>query len=395
MFLLIPAAFLISSGSFSQSGQKLTKTKQQLEEEIRYTNSLLDQTKKSKEVSLNRLRLLNRQIQKREALIGTISKEIEGVETQIDEGSRQIDRLSGDLKVMKADYSRMIYLAYKTMNANSRLVFLFSAKDFNQAFQRFRYYQQVAQYRRRQAEKIRVTQIEINQKRNELVSVRDQKMTLIQSEEQEREKLRREQQEKDRSVKQLTKKEKELLSTLKTKEASLKKLKEEIEKVIAAERSGTTGAGKSATAAPMTPAEKKLSGNFAANKGGLPWPSEKGVVVSTFGEHPHPVLQHVKVRNNGIDIAVEKGTPVRSVFNGKVSRVLSLPNLHKVVIIRHGEYLTVYSNLETVTVTDGQEITTKQTIGRVYSDPEDGKTELHFELWLGKSIQNPQEWLSN
>jgi murein DD-endopeptidase MepM/ murein hydrolase activator NlpD len=144
----------------------------------------------------------------------------------------------------------------------------------------------------------------------------------------------------------------------------------------------------------LTNDEQVLSSSFASNKGKLPWPSEHGVITGRFGEHPHPVLKYVKVKNNGIDISTEKGALVRTVFNGKVSRVMSFPNLNKVVIIRHGEYLTVYSNLEEVNVKDGQTVTTKQLIGKIHTNPEDSKTDLHFEIWLGKSTQDPQEWLS-
>jgi murein hydrolase activator len=283
------------------------------------------------------------------------------------------------------------------MRTTNRLVFIFSASDFNQAYHRLRYYRQYVEFRRRQADKIRATQAELNRRQIDLQEVRDQKMSLADAQEKAKARLTLEKQEKDRTVQELTKKEKELLATLKTKQAALDKLQAEIEKLIASERAVVKKAtgSKTSTEMSLTPAEKQLSGTFAASRGALPWPSEKGVVVGTFGEHPHPVLKYVKVKNNGIDISVSNGTSIRSVFEGKVSRVLTVPNLNRVVIIRHGEYLTVYSNLEEVTVTEGQEVKTKQAIGKIHSDPEDGKSELHFEIWLGKSIQDPQEWLSN
>ncbi len=393
--ILLPGFFLADGTVQGQSRQNLNKTKKQLETEIEYTNSLLDQTKKSKETSLNKLRLLNRQIDRREALIQTISAEIGSVDNEIATSNQTILSLKEELNTLKQEYARMILYAYRTMRTNNRLVFIFSSKDFNQAYHRLRYYRQYAEFRRKQADKIRQTQAELLLKQQNLHSIRDQKVELADAQEKSRQKLTREKQEKDNTVKELTKREKELLATLKTKQNALNKLQAEIEKLIANERAFARRAGsKTSTEMSSTLAEKKLSGTFAASRGSLPWPSEKGVVVSTFGEHPHPVLKYVKVKNNGIDISVTNGTTIRSVFQGKVSRILSVPNLNKVVIIRHGEYLTVYSNMQEVNVSEGQEVKTKQTIGKIHSDPEDGKSELHFEIWLGKTIQDPQEWLS-
>lgn len=393
--ILLPGFFLADGTVQGQSRQNLNKTKKQLETEIEYTNSLLDQTKKSKETSLNKLRLLNRQIDRREALIQTISAEIGSVDNEIEISNQTILSLKEELNTLKQEYARMILYAYRTMRTNNRLVFIFSSKDFNQAYHRLRYYRQYAEFRRKQADKIRQTQAELLLKQQNLHSIRDQKVELADAQEKSRQKLTREKQEKDNTVKELTKREKELLATLKTKQNALNKLQAEIEKLIANERAFARRAGsKTSTEMSSTLAEKKLSGTFAASRGSLPWPSEKGVVVSTFGEHPHPVLKYVKVKNNGIDISVTNGTTIRSVFQGKVSRILSVPNLNKVVIIRHGEYLTVYSNMQEVNVSEGQEVKTKQTIGKIHSDPEDGKSELHFEIWLGKTIQDPQEWLS-
>jgi murein hydrolase activator len=393
---LIVISILFIGEASPQTQQKLKQSKLQLEKEIEYTNTLLDQTKKTKQSSLNRLKLLNKQIERREALISTISKEIGSVEVEIATDNLMISKLSRDLQILQNEYAQMIYYAYRTMKGNDRLTFIFSAKDFNQAFHRLRYYQEYASYRRIQAEKIIRTQTELARRRTELEDVKNHKITLAESQENEKRKLTREKLEKDKAVKELTNKEKELLATLRVKQTALNKLQIEIEKVVASagKRSSAPGS-KSSAPATLSPSEMKLSSSFAANKGILPWPTEKGVVVSTFGEHAHPVLKYVKVKNNGVDIMVENGSSVKAVFNGKVSRVLSVPNLNNVVIIRHGEYLTVYSNLGEVSVKDGQEVTTRETIGKIHTDPEDGKSELHFEIWLGKSIQDPQDWLNN
>ncbi|MCX6249528.1 MAG: peptidoglycan DD-metalloendopeptidase family protein [Bacteroidetes bacterium] len=393
---------LFQSVTIAQTSKdKLQKTKKQLEEEIRFTNSLLDKTQKSKQNSLNRLLILNKQIEKRESLIETMNREVGQMDTEIDGQNRQIQKLTTELSKLKEEYARMIYFAYKNMNAYNRLMFIFSSRDFNQAFHRLKYYQQYSAYRRKQAELIQAMQAELSRQKKSLELNKGDKLLLVTRQGDEKNRLTKEKVEKDRSVKELSQKEKNLLATLKEKQQTADKLQREIEKVIADEiktsvaKAKTTGISTTGTKNEMmlTPMEKELSSSFTANKGKLPWPLEKGVITGVFGEHPHPVLKYVKVKNNGIDISTEKGAGARCVFKGKVSRVISFPNMNKVVIIRHGEFLTVYSNLESVIVKDGQDVSTKQVIGLVHTNGEDSRTELHFEIWLGKNIQNPQDWL--
>ncbi len=387
------------------SKEQLQLNKKKLEDDIRLTGSLLEQTKKSRQSSLNSLILLDKQIDRRQSLIATIQAEILDIQGKIDLQNQQLLKLNSELKKMKDEYAKMIYYAYKNLNAYNRLLFIFSAQDFNQAFARLRYYQQYSAYRRTQAELIRAKQIEITRSQRELEESRSRKLALLSSRQSEIVTLTQEKEEKDRTVQELTQKEKELRESLKSKQLAAAQLQKEIEKLIASEirasasKKGAAGKSevKKGTAEPkmlLTPVEMELSNSFASNKGRLPWPSEKGIITGTFGEHPHPVLKYVKTKNNGIDIATEQGARVRSVFNGKVSRVMSFPNLNKVIIVRHGEYLTVYSNLDEVYVKDGDEVGTKQVIGKVHTDPADAKSEIHFEIWLGKTLQDPQEWLT-
>jgi len=405
LFVSVPAFI-----AFSQtSKEKLQKTKKQLEEEIEYTNSLLKETKTSKQNSLNKINLLSKQIEKRESLITTVSGEADQLQDQINAKNIEIGKMSSDLKKMKDEYAKMIYYAYKNLNVYDRLLFIFSAKDFNQASNRLRYYQQYSSYRRTQAELIRKSQMDITARRRVMEETRGQKMSLVQAKEAEKQRLLQEKEEKDKSVKELSQKEKQLMATLKQKQQTANQLQAEIQKMIASEIRNAAARLKKEehkeaknvkeTKSPgsellLTPGERELSSSFASNKGRLPWPTERGVITGQFGEHPHPVLKYVKVKNNGIDISTNKGAGVRAVFGGKVSRVMSFPNMNKVVIIRHGDYLTVYSNLETVDVTDGQTVNIKQKIGTVHTNPDDSKTEVHFELWLGKTLQDPQSWLA-
>ncbi len=399
--------------AFSQSAKdkdKLQRTKQKLEEEIRYTNDLLEKTKKNKETSLNKLQILSKQIKSREALINAINRELNDVAITMAVDSIQINRMSKQVSVLKLEYARMVSNAWRTMNGHNKLMFIFSARDFNQAYQRLKYYQQYASYRRHQLEKIESTQKAINEHRKNLEGVKTEKLSLVQSKQLEKQKLDREKTEKANAVKELSTKEKKLLATIKTKQQEAQKLENAIEKLIADEiraseertrkkevKDKVATTSKKAVARPsidFSAKEKELSSTFSANRGRLPWPCDRGFVSGSFGEHAHPVLEHVKVKNNGIDILTDQGSAVKSVFGGKVSRVMSLSSLNNVVIIRHGEYLTVYSNLDEVSVRDGQEVSVRQVIGKVHANSGEQKSELHFELWRGKVIQNPEEWLT-
>ncbi len=400
--------------SYAQSvkdKEKLLRTKQKLEEEIRYTTDLLEKTKKNKETSLNKLQILAKQIRNRESLIHEINRELVDVQITMAVDSIQIYRLSKQLRELKSEYARMICYAYRTMNGHNKLMFIFSARDFNQAYLRLKYYQQYASFRRQQAERIETTQKAINAHRQDLEEIKTRKMSLILSKQTEKQKLDREKTEKTKAVKELSSREKQLLATLKTKQQAAQRLENAIEKLIAddikasedrlkkketKDKKPNVKPGTPATPATMnfTAKEKELSSTFSANRGRLPWPCDRGFISGSFGEHAHPVLEHVKVKNNGIDIMTDKGSPVKAVFGGRVSRVMSFPSLNSVVIIRHGEYLTVYSNLDEVSVRDGQEVAVKQVIGKVHPGSGDQKSELHFELWRGKVIQNPEDWLA-
>ena len=393
MWLLMVFVFLLSFPGYAQSSkerEKLQRTKQKLEDEIRYTTELLEKTQKNKETSMNMLKILAKQIKSRESLINAINRELNDVQVTMLTDSIQISRLTKQIHDLKSEYARMISYAYRTMNGHNKLMFIFSSRDFNQAYQRIKYYQQYATYRRHQAAKIESTQKAINAHRQDLEEIKSQKLNLVQSKQSEKQKLDREKTEKANAVKEFSSKEKQLLATLKTKQQAAQRLEDAIEKLIAEDIKTST------ERIPKKEAKvnKELSTSFSANRGRLPWPCDQGFISGSFGEHAHPALEHVKVKNNGIDIMTEHGSAVKAVFAGKVSRVMSLPGLNNIVIIRHGEYLTVYSNLDEVRVHDGQEIAVKETIGKVHANSGEQKSELHFELWHGKVIQNPEEWLT-
>jgi len=398
------------NASAQKSKEKLQEDKKKIESDIAETNKLLSETKKNKLISLNQLIILNNKINQRQELIGTINTEILDIDGKISNNSRETSKLSEKLKQLKEEYAKMIVFAYKNKNAYSRLMFLFASSDFNQAFLRLKYIQQYNRYRRQQADLIMRTALLLNDKIVQLKDIKTDKSVLLKNNESEKTILAQEKEEKNNSVKKLQQKEKELVKTIKQKEKEAKKLQQSIEGIIAEEIRKASEKSKtvvnkpaSANSVPVSNTSKelglsdadiKLSNNFASNKGKLPWPTEKGIVTSTFGVHPHPVLTDIKVKNDGIDISVSQGSKARAVFDGKVTGVVSIPGANKAVIIRHGEYLTVYSNLSDVYVKTGDNVKTKQSIGLIFTDPEDSKTEFNFQVWYGKVLTDPLNWLS-
>ena len=388
--------FLCGVAQAQDEKNKLEQDKKKIEDEIKYNSQLLEETQKSKKTSLNQLVIIKNQIAKREKLIETINSEMKTVDDQINMNTEILDELQSDLDHLKEEYASMIYYAYKNRSSFDRLMFIFASDDFNQAFRRIKYFEQYTSYRKTQVQLILTTKTEIDSTNKILEVQKNEKLILLTSLKSERDMLSKERSQQNVVYQSLGKKEKELAKTIKQKEKAAKKLQAEIEKIIAeeirlaSEKSGTTKTGSFA----LTPDEMELSANFEENKGGLPWPVENGVISSTFGEHFHPVLKQVKTKNNGIDVLTDENMKTRAVFSGEVTRVISIPNYNYVIMIRHGEYLTVYSNLSEVYVKKGDQVETKQSIGKVYTDKKEMKTEIHFELWKGKTLLNPANWLA-
>lgn len=399
-FIALFAFLLIAPNIYPQDKKsQLQARKAKIEEEINYTNKLLSETKKNKQASLNQLVLLNKKISKRQELINAISGEIGQIDQKINQTNDTIAELTETIKNLKEEYSKMIYYAQKNRSSYTRLMFIFSAENFNQAYQRLKYFQQYSSYRQNQVRVIKETQALLAEKVALLQKQKGDKVQLKTMEESEKQKLSKEKTEQDQTVRKLTQKEKDLLKKLRENEKAAKKLQKAIEDLIAEEIRKAKESAKKAGTKPtsentfgLTPSELKLSSTFAGNKGNLPWPTERGVISATFGEHPHPVLKGIKTKNNGIDITTSGGAVARAVFDGEVTSIMSLPSYNNVIIIKHGEFLTVYSNIGQVYVKKGDKVTTKQKLGAIDTD-DTGRTKLHFELWKGKVLQNPEAWI--
>ena len=385
--------------STAQTKDDLEKKKKDIEKNIQYTNSLLEETKKNKEASLNQLTTLKNKIILRQNLVNLINNEIKLIDKQINENNNTIKALEKDLGVIKEQYAKMIYYGYKNRNSYTRLTFIFSSKDFNQAQKRLKYLQQYSEYRQDQAELIVKTKKLINEKNESLENKKEKKRNLLRDKERERQALASEKAEKKVVYEKLQKKEVQLKDDLVAKHNEAIKLQKAIEDIIAEEIRKAREREKEIKGFTLTPEETQLSESFNNNKGKLPWPVKRGIITGQFGEHDHPVLQGIKINNNGIDLSTNKGANARAIFDGVVTGVIILPGANnKAVIVRHGEYFSVYGNLQDVYVKKGDKVVTKQDIGLIYTDNQKFKTEGHLEIWKltpeGTVKLNPEKWIA-
>ncbi len=382
-------------------------------EEIERTNQLLGETTKSAQSSLERLNLITRQIQSREEVIRLLNQEISILDSQTQVASVRITQLNKELNQKKKNYAKSIRGIYRRGAAQDKLLFILSAQSFAQSLRRVRYLREYANWQQREAHDIIKQQAELAHQRDELERKRADKQALLGDRERENANLQAEEAQKKREVGELNKRRRALTAELRDKRKRADALDKQIEKLIAEEiaraeaeakrkeAERTAGQPTEARVAEttggyaMTQAERKLSGSFASNRGHLPYPvTGPYAVVGTFGLRQHEDLKYVRTNNSGIDIRATAGADARAVFKGIVTRVFVVPGYNNSIIVRHGNYLTVYSNLSQVYVKAGDEVDTRQAIGRIFSDPDDGGTTLlHFQLWKEKTKLDPQPWL--
>jgi septal ring factor EnvC (AmiA/AmiB activator) len=394
MKILLVTGFLLllCFVGFSQSIDDLQKKKQKAEKEIEFTTKLLNEVQKNQKLSLNRVQLLNKQIEQRNAVISTINDEISVYQQFIDNNNLAIRMMSADLKAIKKEYAELIRSAYRNRNAYDQVLFLLSADNANQAYRRYLYMKRYTAYRESQAEIINAIQLALDQKSEKLEQQKLIKLQLVTDTKVEARQLSQEKTQKNSEIEKLQKEQQTLRKKLQQQREIEQRLENEIQKIIEEEArksnaSGTTGFS-------LTPEQKLVGESFVQNKKKLPWPVERGVITEHFGINQHPVLANVQTRNNGISISTEAGAKVRAVFNGEVSRVFGITGGNSAAIVRHGKYLSVYSNLREVTVKKGDKVKTKQTIGTVYTDTDDdNKTILKFQIWLENQKLNPEEWI--
>lgn len=390
--------FLIGiSPSFSQSKSQLKQKKAKIQKELRKLNGLLGETRTNKRKSEIQLLILNKKIGVRKDLIVAIDNEVRFINQEIEHQRVFIDTLQSKLQQLRVQYTKMVQFAYRNRNATNKLIFIFSADDFNQAYKRLKYIHEIAEYREYQVEQIKTTQEKIKEKIDELEEKKERKIRLKENKKLEFSQLQEEQGERTSLYNALRQDEKKLKENINKKKKESQKLNAAIKKIIEreiAEAKKRAEEEKRKGGIGLTPKTVKLSKDFLNNKGKLPWPVTRGMVSGKFGNQKHEVYEHLTTINNGIDILTNKGTKARAVFNGKVAAVIVLPGGKKAVLIQHGEFFTMYSNLSKVFVEKGDDVSTQEDIGAIITD-DNGKTEIHFEIWQGNQKQNPSLWIAN
>ncbi len=408
------------SAQNGKSSSQLKKDKQKIETEIANTQKLLKKNESNQKAAVQQAALLRQQIQNREKLITNLNSQIIQMEDEQEQNQQEINQLEKRLAYMKADYAQVVYNAYRNRRFLDKVTFILAADDFTQMFRRIRYYTIFSRNVRQQAEQIEKTKNELNKKNEEITEIKNDKLNTLSSKEQEIKNLESDRRKKTQNAEKLKKESQNLKAELKKKQQKRKELDAAIQRAVQDEiakananrkkksstssgkpssGSSTASSGKTSTSSKstasisLTPEEATLNASFINNKGKLPWPVVKGAKVSDFGSYAHPDVPSVQIENHGIDIMVDAGTPARAVFDGVVTKITNIMGTN-VVMVRHGEYLSVYQNLSSVNVREGEKVSTKQSLGTVAKNASSNTYELHFEIWKNDRYVNPSEWLA-
>lgn len=403
-YRLCPLVLLVSLLAMpivAQTRQQLEAQKKKTLESLAQTNKLLDETQKSKKGSENKINLLKRSINERNALIKSLNGEISLLEQNIVQLEEERKQLEEKLAFQKADYARLVRETHARRNYFSPLLFILSSDNFSQAYRRFRYLQELSDYRKRQAAEILQLTGELEAKGLALQSDKADKGRVMSEKEREAKKLESDRQREKQMLTELQKKEADLKAKQKKQQKKADELNAKIQKLVAAEikkeeeRRRKEAAKHGKPVYQMSKDEQLVAGNFEKNKGKLPLPVERGFISGHFGVQPHPVLPHVTTNNKGIYIQTPAGSTARAIFEGVVTKCFMVPGSNSSVILKHGNYRTVYSNLTEIYVKEGDKVTTKQKLGKIFVDTEnDNKTELYLMLYKDTDIQNPELWLA-
>ena len=382
----------------AQNRSDLEARRKQLIEEIQQTTHLLEETKRTKASALDRYFALQAQINKRQELIRTLRSEIAYADTSIFRTNDVIFSLNNDVQALKTEYAQMLRTAFRHKQNQSFIFFLFSANNINDVFKRWRYIRQYDQFRKRQAHLIVETQKTLQKKLIQLEEKKVEKEVLLTAEQKQKEFLSQELNDKNMILQALKADEKRLSGALADQQKAHQKLNDAIESVIRGEmarkrkeaRNPESLAGTNTpTTAEVAEVDMALSSNFQGNKGRLPWPVKNGIITRYFGTQAHPTQKKIKIINNGIDIQAGEQSPVQVIFGGTVAGTQFIPGYQHTVIVQHGDYYTVYSNLEEIYVKRGDAVNARQTIGRLSNTD----SEVHFEIWREKQRLNPVEWV--
>ena len=380
--------------SFSQSKtDKLKAKEKQLNKQLEQTQELLSATQKSQNSTLSELRIINKQIAFKEELLINMGNQIKETTYQIKSNKKEVESLNQSILRLKKEFREMVRFAYKNRKREYSVIYLFSSEDYNQAYRRLKYIEQYSENRKLKAVEVKNMQVKLRKENEILLTNIESKKEMIASYDEEKKKF---QEVKDKQQIVLNK----ILSNKEVLQAKLKKQEAEQERIaqaIRAEIEKQMAKSRKNNSFALSPEAKLASNSFEKNRGKLPWPVSRGTITKRYGKQRHSEISTAYVQNNGIDISTLKGSNVRAVFEGKVTSVFTIPGSGQTIIISHGAYRTVYSNLKSVKVKVGQSVKTKQEIGVLLPDPSGTISESHFEIWKisgsDMSTQNPAIWL--
>ncbi|WP_299152585.1 peptidoglycan DD-metalloendopeptidase family protein [uncultured Christiangramia sp.] len=382
--------------SYAQTDrEELEKRRIQLRNEITRINELRISNQKKQRSVLVQVEDLGQQIKSTEDLIKLTNQQANLLTREITTNTNKIGALRKELEQLKEDYARMIEKSYKSKSQQSRVMFLLSSQNFLQAYKRIQYMKQYTNYRKQQGEEIKANTIELQQLNSRLVQQKEEKQKLIAENRKTRAQLEQNRKSQQELVSTIKKREGEFASQLKSKQSEIDEIDRAIDRMIreSIAKANKESGSSSRSTYELTPEAKALATDFNNNKGKLPWPVKSGVVTMKFGKQPHPVVSSVMVNNNGVRIDTDKGGKARAVFNGTVSEVQAVKGANKAVMVRHGDFITIYNNLENVFVKKGDAVSTEQEIGEIATSKTTGKTTLHFLLYKNDQKMDPAGWI--
>ncbi|MQP25069.1 peptidoglycan DD-metalloendopeptidase family protein [Flavobacterium sp. LMO8] len=400
--------FFVTSLCFAQPSeqQKLEARKAQILKEISENKSRLESEKKKEKSVLKQITQQNGLISLRQNLINTTAKQTRILTDDIYLTQLEMNKLNRELKVLREDYKKMIVKSYKSRNEQSRIMFVLSSENFLQAYKRIQYMKQYAGFRKMQGEEIKEKQKKLVEAEKRLTESKKEKEIVLEQTEKEKQELEQEKKEQERLAKIIQKDKKKYSAEIDKKQKEAKDIDKKIKKIIADEIAAANkkNAAKTGKAAPKTgtaatskfvlSAEGKVvSDNFKANKGKLPWPVVDGYISLKHGDQPHPVHKNLTIHNSGVEISTKPGASARAVFGGKVLQVQVISANNKAVYIQHGDFITVYLNLSSVSVSKGQKVTIKQNIGKIHTDSS-GSAVIKFLVLQNTTTLNPESWLN-
>jgi len=383
------AILIITLGG--QTKDDLQKQKQKAFDEIKLARELMEQTAEKRTSSVQRIRILQRGINSRTSLIRTLEQEVGMLNDDIEETQVQIKRLAAENKKNREEYARMIYYAYRNHTNYEKLMYILAGATISQSYQRYKYLKYISDYRIKKAHEIEALIKELDLRENELNLLKNEKLSLLENKEQEQEKLVSERSQRSNMVEDLRRQESRLRKEIEEKERITRELEAKIREIIEEEARKLS---EDNIYSALTPEQELVGNDFKRNKGKLPWPVDRGIITTGFGDNEVPGLRGSSVKNNGIDINSTSGTEVRAVFEGEVTKVFAILGANYTVLIRHGQFLSVYQNLVNVRVKTGDRIVTKEVLGEAFSDVVNNVSMVHFEVWQERNILNPEEWLS-